>query len=171
MAGTAHGARTDPRDTIVLAIVLIAVGVGALAANALPGAGGWIVLIIGGALLATFAVTRHYGALVPGGIMSGLGAGIVASQSLALTDEGTGGVIVLGLGIGFLSIWLIGGLVHVAEHQPWPLIPGGILATIGGALLVGGQAVELLRYWPIVLIGLGVAALIRGFRGASMRRS
>jgi hypothetical protein len=163
MTGMTHGARTDPRQTIVLAVVLIMVGIGALTANVVPDVGGWIVLLIGIGLLAIFAVTRLYGTLVPGGIMAGLGAGILASQSLTLADEAMGGIIVLGLGLGFLSIWVIGALAKVQEHHPWPLIPGGILVTIGVALMIGGQALELLRFWPVLLIGLGAIVLWRGW--------
>jgi hypothetical protein len=168
MSGMSQGARTGPRDRIVFAAVLILVGVAGLAlqvAESTPGAGGVVVLLIGLGLLGAFAFTRQYGYLIPGGIMTGLGAGIVASEALTLTDEGTGGVIVLGLGLGFLSIWVIGGLVRVVEHHWWPLIPGGILAVIGAALLVGGQAVGLLDYWYVVVIALGVIVLGWGLVG------
>jgi hypothetical protein len=161
MSGMAHGARTNPREGIVFAIILIAVGVGALAMQVVPDAGAWIVLLIGLGLLAVFAVLREYGALVPGGIMTGLGAGILASQTLVVEDEASGGVIVLGLGLGFVSIWVIGALVHVAEHHPWPLVPGGILSLIGVSLLIGGQAVEFLRFWPVAVIAVGLFVLWR----------
>jgi hypothetical protein len=168
MSGMSQGARTGPRDRIVFAVVLILVGIAGLAlqlVESTPGAGGVVVLLIGLGLLGAFAFTRQYGYLIPGGIMTGLGAGIVASDVLTLTDEGTGGVIVLGLGLGFLSIWVIGGLVRVVEHHWWPLIPGGILAVIGAALLVGGQAVGLLDYWYVVVIALGVIVLGWGLVG------
>jgi hypothetical protein len=171
MADMTQGTRTDPRGNIVVAIILIAIGIGALALNAMPDLGGWVVLVIGLGLLVTFPFVRHYGALVPGGIMTGLGAGIVASEAMTLTDEGTGGVIVLGLGLGFLAIWVIGALSRIAEHHPWPLIPGGILAVIGTALVIGGQAVELLRFWPSVLIVLGVIVLARGIIETRKRRA
>jgi hypothetical protein len=151
---------------MVLAVILIIVGVAGLATQTLnvsTDVGGWIVLIIGLGLLAAFTYTRQYGYLVPGGIMTGLGAGIIASESITLTGEETGGVIVLGLGLGFLAIWLIGAIVHVAQHHWWPIIPGGILALVGGALLVGGQAVQLLDYWGIILVAIGLFVLWRAF--------
>jgi hypothetical protein len=128
------------------------------------GAGGWVVLIVGVGLLGAFAYTHQYGYLIPGGIMTGIGAGIVISESLlTLSDEATGGVIVLGLGLGFLSIWVIGGLVRVEHHHWWPVIPGGILAVVGAALLVGGMAVDLLDYWGVVAIAIGLLVLWRAF--------
>jgi len=164
MSDMTHGSKANPSNLIVFAVILIAVGIGGLVlqnTEAPPDIGGWIVLIIGLAFLGAFAYTRQYGFLVPGAIMTGLGAGIIASQSLTLTDDEAGGVVLLGLGLGFLAIWVIGVIVHVDEHHWWPFIPGGILATIGAVLLIGGQAVDLLDYWWVVLIGLGVIVLGR----------
>lgn len=163
MAGMTHGARTEPRDTIVFAIILIAVGIGALALQVFPDSGGIVVLVIGLALLALFGFTRGYGALVPGGIMTGLGVGIMAQGNLALTDEASGGVVVLGLGLGFVSIWVLSAIARLREHHPWPLIPGLILSTVGAALMIGGAAEELLRFWPVALIALGAVVLWRAW--------
>ncbi len=113
--------------------------------------------------------TRQYGYLVPGGIMTGLGAGIIASENLAATDEQTGGVVVLGLGLGFVSIWVIGAIAHVDRHHWWPIIPGGILAVIGAALLIGGQAVNLLDYWGVAIIVIGLIVLWRAWAESRTR--
>jgi hypothetical protein len=161
------------RDQIVFAVVLIVVGVAGLASRVWqPTAdlGGWIVALIGLGLLGAFAYTRLYGYLVPGSIMTGLGLGIVASQAITFAfDEGTGGAIVLGLGAGFLGIWAIGVLVHVAQHHWWPLIPGGILAAVGTALLIGGGAIEALDYWGVILVAIGVIVIIRAWAGGRAR--
>lgn len=161
MTGMTHGARSHPRETIILAIVLIGVGIASLVANVVPDSGGVIVLLIGLGLLAAFVSMREYGYLVPGGIMTGLGVGILASQGLDLTDEAAGGVVVLGLGFGFLSIWVIAALARLEENHWWPFIPGGILASVGAALIIGGQAIDLLAYWPVVLIAIGLVVLAR----------
>ncbi|MDH4142882.1 MAG: hypothetical protein OEV61_09735, partial [Chloroflexota bacterium] len=164
MSDMTQGTRTGPRDLVILAIVLIVVGIGGLALQRVdtgPGIGGLIVLTIGLAFLGAFIYTRQYGYLIPGGIMTGLGGGILASASLTLTDEETGGVVVLGLGLGFLSIWVIGAIMRVAEGHWWPVIPGGILAIVGGALLIGGQAVDLLDYWGVAVIAAGLLVLVR----------
>jgi hypothetical protein len=161
------------RDQIVFAVVLIVVGVAGLASRVWqPTAdiGGWIVALIGLGLLGAFAYTRLYGYLVPGSIMTGIGLGIVASQAIKFaTDEGEGGAVVLGLGVGFLGIWAIGTLVHVAQHHWWPLIPGGILAAIGTALLMGGGAIEALDYWGVILVAIGVIVIIRAWAGGRGR--
>lgn len=170
MSETAPGAEARPRDRMVLAVILIVVGIVGLVAQAVDitaDIGAWIVLIIGLGFLGAFAYTRKYGYLVPGGIMTGLGAGILASQTLTFaTDDGTGGAVTLGLGLGFLSIWVIGAIMHVAQHHWWPLIPGAILAVVGGALLVGGQAVDLLDYWGVGIIAIGLLLLWRAWAGS-----
>lgn len=166
MAGMTQGTRTGPRDQYVFAIVLIVIGVAGFILQATEGqvdVGGIVVLLIGLGLLGAFAFTRHYGYLVPGGILTGLGAGIALQDAFTLTDDTSGGVIVLGLGLGFLSIWLIGQIVNVARGLWWPLVPGGILAVVGGALLVGGDAVRILDYWGIVLVLIGIVVLWRAF--------
>lgn len=163
MSDMAQGTGTGPRDRIVLAVILIVVGAGGLATQLLQpttSVGGWIVLIIGLGLLGAFGFTRQYGYLVPAGIITGLGTGIVASETLTFTsDQGTGGVITLALGLGFMAIWLIGTMARVAENHWWPTIPGAILVVVGGALMIGGQAVDLLDYWGVAIIAVGLIVL------------
>jgi hypothetical protein len=166
MSDMAHGTGTGPRDRIALAVVLIVVGIVGLASQVFDVSadlGGWVVMFIGLGLLAAFAYTRLYGYLIPAGIMTGLGAGIIVSESFTFTNEETGGVIVLGLGLGFLSIWVIGSILRVAQNHWWPVIPGGILATIGVVLLVGGEDAAILDYWGVVLVAVGLFVLWRAF--------
>lgn len=154
------------RDTRLAAITLIAIGAGALVLRVIdpgPAAAAWVVAMLGLGFLAAFAVSRRYGFLIPGGILAGLGAGIVVSQQVAGSDQLTGAVIVLGLGLGFLAVWLIGAAARAAEHHWWPLVPGGILAAIGTVLLAGDRGVAVLVHWPVGLIGLGVIVLARAW--------
>ena len=167
MAGMTQSTRSGPRDQVVFAAVLILVGVGALVMQVAEQeqiAGGGVVALIGIGLLGAFAYTRAYGYLIPGSIMAGLGAGIVAADVLKATDEGEGGVIVLGLGLGFIGIWVISAIAQLATHHWWPLVPGGILAVIGGALLIGGGAIQLLDYWGVILVAIGLVVLWQAIR-------
>lgn len=159
MTGMAHGARSHPREPVILGIVLITIGLGALALNAYPDSGGVIVAAVGLGLVAIFIVTGAYAALVPGAIMAGLGAGIVLSEEVVAQDGG--GLIVGGLGLGFIAIWVLSGLFHSEEHHFWPLIPGGILLAVGVMLTFGGMAVDLLEFWPLVLVAIGAIVLGR----------
>jgi hypothetical protein len=159
--------RSGPRDQLVFAAVLILVGVGALVmqvAEQEQVAGGGVVALIGIGLLGAFAYTRAYGYLIPGSIMTGLGIAIAVAEVVKATDEGEGGVIVLGLGLGFIGIWVISSIAQLSEHHWWPLIPGGILTAIGGALLIGGQAVQLLDYWGVILVAIGLVVLWQAMR-------
>ena len=162
---THDSGRARDRDQLVFAVILIVVGIVGLAARfwqPTPDMGGWIVAAIGLGFLAGFAVTRHYGYLVPGGIMTGLGIGIVVSQTVTwTTSEGEGGAVVLGLGLGFISIAVIGNLVRLERSSWWALVPGGILATVGSALLVGNGAVQLLDWWGGALIVIGLIVVWR----------
>jgi len=154
---------------MVFALVLIIVGLGSLAIQLLEtqlDVGGWVVLIIGLAFVGAFVYSRRYGFLIPGGIMTGLGAGIVIEQAVTLTGEQSGGVIVLGLGLGFAAIWAIGAALKVAGNHPWPLVPGFILGAVGVALLIGGTAVDMLNYWGVAVIALGIFLLWRAWMDA-----
>jgi hypothetical protein len=117
--------------------------------------------LVGLSFLAVFLVTRRYGFLVPAGIVTGVGAGIV----LAMEDQGRvgGGLFLVSLGLGFIGIVILGALFRLQENHPWPLIPGGILCTIGLITLAGTRYGDVARYaWPVVLIGLGVLFVLRG---------
>jgi hypothetical protein len=173
MAATTPGTRSGPRDQMVLASVLILIGVAGFVVQATDGKvdiGGIVVLLIGLGLLGAFASTRHYGYLIPAGILTGLGVGIVLQQALDLSGEPSGGVIVLGLGLGFVSIWVIGQLVNVQRALWWPLVPGGILTAVGAALLIGGDAVRILDWWGLILVAIGLFVLWRAFTASHQPR-
>jgi hypothetical protein len=157
------------RDQVTFAIVLIALGVlGVIAHYWQPSAdiGGWVVMAIGLGFVGLFAYSHAYRYSIPGGIMTGLGAGIVASQSIHwTTGEGQGGAVVLGLGLGFLSILALQLYSDNGHNRWWPVIPGGILTTVGAALLIGGQAVQLLDWWGIALVAIGLLVLWRAIAG------
>jgi hypothetical protein len=141
--------------------VLIAIGVAFLLGQLLPNAGRYVPLLVGLIFLAVFLVTRNYGFLVPGGIVTGVGVGIV----LAMEDQGRvgGGLFLVSLGLGFVGIFILGALFRLRENHPWPLIPGGILCTIGLITLAGTRYDEAARFaWPAALIVLGLLFVLRG---------
>jgi hypothetical protein len=141
--------------------VLIIIGVALLIGQWVPDVGRYATLIVGLALLALFIVTRNPGALIGGSIVTGIGAGIVLEAAF---PGAPGGWVPLGLGFGFLGIWLVGSLFRMPEARFWPLIPGGILVFVGLAAMGGGVA-DLLRYaWPVVLILIGLAIILGGLR-------
>jgi hypothetical protein len=108
--------------------------------------------------------TRTGGLLIPGGILTGIGTGVYLMQALRLEGEQEPGIFLLSFGGGFILIALLS-LVFSAEKHWWALIPGGILAAIGGALYMGGAALDILqlvgKFWPVALILVGVWVLLR----------
>jgi hypothetical protein len=140
-------------------VMLVAIGVALLLIN-LTGVGGVAVVLLGGlAFLATHLATRSYGFLVPGGILTGFGAALVA-QDLGLVAD----VALIGLGAGFLLIPLVQ-LLTGADRQPgwwWPLIPGGILVGLGLIEHLQGSAAGFVL--PGVLIVAGLSFLLSAAR-------
>jgi hypothetical protein len=145
-----------------LAPGLVLIGLGVLfGVVQLTGIGGEaVVAVVGGGLLVGYALTRHYGYLVPGGILTGLGLGIIW-QAQVLNDSG--GAVLVGLGAGFLSIYLIDAVVRQDRALWWPIIPGGITLTIGLLLETGrgGTLAGAAPLWPIALVVIGGALLLR----------
>jgi hypothetical protein len=149
------------RDWIAGAILII-VGLFLLAGRFLPGLDRLIPLFVGLGLLGVFFVTRSPGALIPGGIVTGVGVGIlVAIQG----DPQFGGAgFLLSLGGGFLLVSFLGALYQIPESRYWPLIPGSILVAIGALIFAAQLGSQVLRvaadWWPIVLVIVGAYLLI-----------
>lgn len=143
-----------PQRRPVAGVVLIVLGALFLLSQWMGVGGEGVVAMIGLAFLAAYAFTRHYGFLVPGGIMTGLGVGIIYEERL----RANGAPVLLGLGLGFLSIFLVSRLRGRMPADWWPLIPGAILTGIG--LLLAADQTGVLgvvgRWWPVVLILIGL---------------
>ncbi len=142
-------------------VILIAVGMTLFAVQLLNLDADVIVLVIGLVFSIAYAATRRYGLLIPAGIMTGLGTGIL------LEDFGVvGEPVVLGLGLGFLAIYAVDALTSGARAPGrwWPLVPGAILTIIAGAESTFGAegARVIAQWWPILLIAAGAWLLLRG---------
>ena len=114
-------------------------------------------------------VVRNPGLLVPGGVLTGLGIGVLLAQDVfKMSDQQSGAVILISMGVGFLIITPLSLLV-ARRRQYWSLVPGAVLMLIGAAILVGGVALQVVQFigmfWPLILIAAGVYVLWRaGFR-------
>jgi hypothetical protein len=143
-------------------IILILIGLGLLANQFVPDIGRYAPLVVGLGLLIIFLVTRNAGALIGGMIVTGIGVGLLMDEQIA-TPSGSSW-IPLCLGLGFLGIWVFGGLLRMPEARFWPLIPGGIL-TFVGIVSLGGLSSQVGQYvWPIVLILIGVVSIAGSLR-------
>ncbi|HEX8032960.1 MAG TPA: hypothetical protein VF510_03895 [Ktedonobacterales bacterium] len=148
--------------------ILVAIGLIVLAANVWHSdiLGLLVLPALGIVFLAGAFVGRISGLLIPGGILTGLGLGTLAQQTLLASASGEvrGGIVVLGLALGFLAIMP---LMQIMERRFywWPAIPGGILLLVSIGLLAGPAGTAFLQVlgtlWPLALIAVGAYLLYR----------
>jgi hypothetical protein len=126
------------------------------------------VLGLGIFFLAWGVISHHEAFFVPGGILTGIGLGIALIAgpfSLRLAEEGdqSGGIFLVAFAFGWALITIFSALFS-EKTMWWPLIPGGIIGVVGGALLVQGPfsvALEWIgKLWPLALIIGGIAVLM-----------
>jgi hypothetical protein len=160
----------EQRNAVVTGVMLVAFGLLTLWNQLfpLPHLSLLIVPVLGLLFLLWGITTREGGLLIPGGILTGIGAGIWLSQRLygGIEDGGqdTAAVILISFAAGWALITILSA-IFTHETMKWPLIPGAILGFIGLGLFTGGfmlRAVELAgRLWPIALIVAGLIIIIR----------
>ncbi len=155
---------------LTLGVVLLVVGGVLLATRFVPieAAPAWL-LGLGVGLALIGIVTGSYGALVPGMILLGLGAGMVlGDREVAGVRPGTW--TVLGLGAGFVGIYVLALVLKMRSHW-WPLVPGVCLLAVGGAryvrhfpLISPRMEIAVRAWWPAALVVVGVWILVRALR-------
>ncbi len=125
----------------------------------------FFVLGLGLFFLAWGVVTREDGLMIPGGILSGIGLGIILVSGLPGEDGGDlGGAVFMGaFALGWVLITVFTAAFTAKTHW-WPLIPAAIMAIISGAILVQGPFMVALEWlaalWPLALIAGGIAILL-----------
>jgi hypothetical protein len=162
----------ESRNHVVGGIALIVLGLIALLAQ-FSDFGETLGLLIVPALGAIFLLwgilTRQSGLLIPGGILSGIGIGIllIAGPFDSVTGDTSGGIFMLSFAFGWFLIPVLS-TIFTRDNHWWALIPGGIMALIGGGLLFGGAALTVLEYvgefWPVFLILAGLYLILRRSR-------
>ena len=102
-------------------------------------------------------------------ILGGLAIGVGLQE---YGYDPSGGIVVLGLGAGFIAIYLVNVLVQ-SPASWWPLIPGGILSVVGVTQLAEGTAAAetVARLWPVGLIVAGVIVLLATFMRPDQSRT
>ena len=151
------------RSALIWGFILVVVGAAALVGQVWPDAERYIPLAIGLVLLVIFVINRSYLALAGGGIMTGLGVGLLVGQTLPDVDA-SGAAVTLGLGIGFIAVWAVSGLLNMKEHHLWPLIPGTILALVGIGLTLDLFSQDWSKYVvPAIVLGIGVVIMAAGY--------
>jgi hypothetical protein len=131
------------------------------AAPELKAAGNLVALAIGVAFLVSWLANRRASALYVGAIISALTLpDVLASAKVIDGGEGWGTFF---LGIAFLIIAAIRAVQR--GGWGWQLVFGGLLVLMGGSTVarhVAGFPAIGQYAWPIVLIALGVALVLRG---------
>jgi len=125
-------------------------------------AAGGPALWIGLGFLTWWAFSSNYGLLVPAGVLTGLGAGLMLADL-----EFYGNPVALGLGVGFLAIYALDALRRQSRSSWWPLVPGAALVIVG--LLQNTSRWDSLGGlgWPLLLIVIGLVVI----GGALARRA
>lgn len=149
-------APVDPRrGRRVAALVLLALSGFALLSP--PVAWSWrggLILPMGVVFLVWAALMRSRGLLVPGGVLSGVGAG------LALLPEFGPAALLFGMAGGFLLVAFVSRLLFGRGCAWWPLWPAAGLAIAGSAALGGGELREVWRaigpFWPYAALASAV---------------
>ena len=124
----------------------------------------WPFLIIGfGIVFLIWAVISGNGGLaVPAAILSGIG-GILYYQNA--TGDWTSWAYIWALIPGFVGVGII--LSGIIDHNFKDSITGGLIMIMISAIIffaVGesfGLAPDITKYWPTLLIGIGIIALLR----------
>jgi hypothetical protein len=159
------GTKTSGKHSLSAGLILVGIGLGLLAFQVF-GLQILFPLVLGAIFLAAGIVTRKAGLIIPGGIISGAGLGTLATVQgwyFPTNSEQAGGLFLLLFSLGWFSITLLSKL-FTSETQTWALIPGAILAAIGGLVLMGERGISILElvgtYWPLILVAIGASILI-----------
>ncbi len=158
----------DRRSAMVGGALLVAIGLLVLLAQNVQAETLGLLFLpaLGGLFLIAGIVGRQAGFIIPGGVLTGIGLGAIFTENpaLAATKLAQGGVFFIGFALGWFLITVLSKL-FTPNTQWWALIPGAIMVLIGGALMLGGTALNVLefvgRWWPLILVALGLVIIVR----------
>ena len=117
-----------------------------------------VVLIIGLAFLTLYFYRQSAGFLIPGCLLFGLGIRRVIHNNFEFSRGW-----LLGLGIGFVFVFLISLAYEHRKDYWWTLIPGGLM-IIAGSRRYDELLVFLYDNWPLLIIVIGFFILVGAFR-------
>jgi len=155
---------------IAAGVILIVFGAATLLQRWLD-IGNYIVLLLGFGMLIWGSVSHRTGWIIPGGVLTGIGLGVLAMQGpwqFPVADQS--GIFLVCFAMGWFLITLLTALFTCTQW--WALIPGGIMALIGGSILVTNGAIrglDLNLVYAAILIVVGLVLLV--FRGRPNKNS
>jgi hypothetical protein len=153
---------------IAAGVLLILLGVGTLLQRWFD-VGNFVVLLLGLGMLAWGSVSHRTGWIIPGGVLTGIGLGILATQGpwqIPAADQNA--IFLLCFAFGWCLITILSALFTCMQW--WALIPGGIMAVIGGSILITNGNIrweDLNLVYAIVLITIGLVLLV--YRGRAKK--
>ncbi len=170
---TSPNQTSNPNKTYVIGSMLILMGILFFVEQVVqsPYLGMLIIPGLGLIFIVWALLLRSFGLLVPGGILLGVGVGSMLAGSFWPADLGidAGASFQIAFGLGWVLITLLSPLT-TGGFQWWPLIPGGILLSIGLLILAGewgGKILTLSGYlWPLALVALGIYLIFTHTRKA-----
>jgi hypothetical protein len=124
--------------------------------------GNFIVLLLGLGMLVWGLVSRRTGWIIPGGVLTGIGLGILAMEGpwrFPAADQN--GVFLICFAFGWFLIAIL--TAFFTCFQWWALIPGGIMALIGGSVLTTNGTIrweDLNLVYAAILISVGLILLV-----------
>lgn len=151
---------TGPENVVrsrrITAAILLVVAVAALLGQHLElNFGRLIPLMLGIGFLSWSLLAREWGLLVPGGVLTGLGSGLVAREVLQMSRAGETGVFLLCFSAGWILITMLSQFAF-GRRVLWPLWPAAAMAFAGTMQLAGSDLREWFRwlrpFWPFALI-------------------
>jgi hypothetical protein len=151
---------------IATGVILIVFGLATLLQRWLD-IGNYITLLLGIGMLVWGSVSRRTGLIIPGGVLTGIGLGILAMEGpWKFAGEGQSGIFLICFAFGWFLITLLTAIFTCTQW--WALIPGGIMAVLGGSILVTNGAI----HWEdLNLVYAAILILVGLFLLASKGRS
>jgi hypothetical protein len=126
---------------------------------------------VGLVLLFTGVFTRLFGLIIPGCLLVGIGPGVFMAWGTPVEQNGlaqTGLMLVwIALGWGLITLF---SRVITDKFTWWPLIPGGVIATVGWGLYIGGNPGNAISFISntgsvgLIIFGLYLLLLRRGIQ-------
>lgn len=153
------------RARLIPGLVLIVLGIAFLLAQYFEFGPALFLILLGLVFLVLYALTRSYGLLIPGCILAGVGLGLLFDRP----PLGTAIAVPLGLGLGFIAIFVLQLIVARQSHW-WPLIPGGLLVLVGIAEGIPQAQVLFEKGWPLILVLVGLLILAGQFWNTNRER-
>ncbi|MBI5035494.1 MAG: hypothetical protein HZB51_33635 [Chloroflexi bacterium] len=146
------------RARLIPGVILIALGIMFLLMQFFDFGPGLFLVLLGLVFLIPYVITRSYAVLIPGCILTGIGAGLIFDRP----PLGTAGTVPIGLGLGFIAIFVVQLIVVRSSHW-WPLIPGSILVLVGIAEGIPQAQSLIEKGWPLILVLIGILILVGQF--------